>query len=198
MTIFPEVQEPPVAATLRAAATADGFGLSCEPVTGVLLRFLAASRAGGNLLELGTGYGVSTAWLTEGMTEGARLTTVDVDGHQTAVARKYLQEIAGIDFVVADAVGWMQTYDGPLFDLIFADSHFGKFENREDALRLVAPGGIYLVDDLLPQEHWPDPPKHQEKVNAFVADLCSREEYTSLSLDWGTGYQLIVRSAAHS
>src|SRR5436853_611551 len=53
---------PAVVADLLCEAETLGFRLSCEPLTGSLLRTLAASKPGGTLLELGTGVGVGTDW----------------------------------------------------------------------------------------------------------------------------------------
>ena len=39
------------------------FKMASEPLVGSLLRTLAASKAKGRFLELGTGTGLSTAWL---------------------------------------------------------------------------------------------------------------------------------------
>ena len=67
-----------------------GFRLASEPMTGSLLRALAASKPGGLLLELGTGTGVGTSWLLAGMTPDARLVTVDNDPAVMDVARRHL------------------------------------------------------------------------------------------------------------
>jgi predicted O-methyltransferase YrrM len=37
-----------------------------EPRTGAFLRELCAGKPGGNLLELGTGTGLATAWMLDG------------------------------------------------------------------------------------------------------------------------------------
>jgi len=67
-------------ATQRAARA--GFTMSCHPDTGRLLAVLAAAvPRGGRVLELGTGTGVGTAWLTHGL--GSRtdveVRTVEID-----------------------------------------------------------------------------------------------------------------------
>ena len=53
--------------------------MASEPKTGALLKTLAASRPAGRLLELGTGTGISAAWLLAGMDRAATLITVDND-----------------------------------------------------------------------------------------------------------------------
>ena len=45
-----------------------GFTMSCDPRTGRLLAVLAAAvPANGRVLELGTGTGAGTAWITHGL-----------------------------------------------------------------------------------------------------------------------------------
>ncbi|WP_234341616.1 hypothetical protein [Streptomyces sp. NRRL S-646] len=47
------------------------------------------------------------------------------------------------------AAGWRSTR-GERFDLVFADIWLGEFTHLEQALGLVAPGGVCLIDDLDP------------------------------------------------
>jgi hypothetical protein len=49
-------------------ATALGFPMPSEPRTGAFLRALCAGKPGGNLLELGMGTGLVTAWMLDGRT----------------------------------------------------------------------------------------------------------------------------------
>ena len=58
---------------IHAATEVLGFQMSSDLRTGVLLRTLAASKAGGKLLELGTGTGIGTSWLLDGMDAGKYL-----------------------------------------------------------------------------------------------------------------------------
>src|SRR4051794_22116841 len=67
----PTVRLPAMLAALFRENEQIGFQLASEQRTGVLLRVLAASKPGGHLLELGTGTGVGTAWLLDGMAEDA-------------------------------------------------------------------------------------------------------------------------------
>src|SRR5579872_4085081 len=49
------------------------------PMDGALLRCLAAGRPTGLIGEIGTGPGVSTAWLLSGMGSGARLISCEIE-----------------------------------------------------------------------------------------------------------------------
>ena len=54
---------PAVVKELAQAAATLGFTMSSNLLTGSLLRTLVASKPAGEILELGTGVGMGTAWL---------------------------------------------------------------------------------------------------------------------------------------
>ena len=61
------------------------------------------------------------------------------------------------------------------------------------ALACVRQGGFYVIDDLLPQENWPD--GHAAKVDALIADLERRPGFAVVRLAWASGLMLVVRQA---
>jgi len=66
-------QRPPQAYEAILADTRKiGFQSWCWPQIGALLRVLAATKPGGRMLEIGTGTGVGTCWLLDGMDAEAR------------------------------------------------------------------------------------------------------------------------------
>ncbi len=79
---------PPTVAAIHADTTAIGFNMASTDATGRMLRTLAAGKPGGRMLELGTGTGLATAWLLDGMDAAATLDTVDINPACVAVARK--------------------------------------------------------------------------------------------------------------
>jgi predicted O-methyltransferase YrrM len=172
-------------------SAARGFAMSCEERTGSLLATLVASKPGGRLLELGTGTGAGAAWLLDGADATASLTTVEVDPDVQAVAVKHLGTDSRVTFVTADADQWLSTYDGEPFDLAFVDCRPGKFYRLDDLLDLLQPGGLYVGDDLLPQSTWPA--DHQDRVDAFLADLPRVERLRSTTLAWASGLVVGVR-----
>jgi hypothetical protein len=73
-----DLNPPAALAAIRRAAHDHDFAMSCDDRTGALLRTLAAARPGGRVLELGTGAGVSTAWILDGMDGASSLLTIYV------------------------------------------------------------------------------------------------------------------------
>lgn len=65
------LKSPQIVDKIRSETNKIGFQMTSEPLTGSLLRILAASKPNGNFLELGTGTGVSTAWILDGMNKNS-------------------------------------------------------------------------------------------------------------------------------
>ena len=170
-----------------------GFGMPSERDTGALLRVLAAGRPAGQLLEIGTGTGLATAWLLDGMDSVSLLHTIDTDREVVAVARRYLGDDPRVRFVVADAIGWLEAHRHLSFDLIFADAIPGKYEQFATAWDRLKSGGIYVIDDMQPQGNWPE--GHGERVAGLLTSLNQRPDCKVVEMDWSTGLAIAVKSA---
>ncbi len=193
MDDFPRLSQLPTSLTeLQEAARTAGFTMSCEPRTGSLLATLAATRPGGRVLELGTGVGEGTAWLLSGMDATATLVTVEVDDSVQAVARKRFGGDERVAFVTGDGGPWLEGYGGAPFDLVFADTWPGKFTHLGAALDLVAPGGTYVVDDLMPAPGRPE--GHEAAVTDLLAALEGRSDFRTTRLTWSSGLLIAVRT----
>ncbi|MFZ0267242.1 O-methyltransferase [Caulobacter sp.] len=186
------------AATLPAAwrrtgiRTAElGFDMPSEPDTGALLRLLASSKPGGRLLELGTGTGLATVCLASGLAAGATLVSVDTDARVQAVAREALADDPRVSFVLADGLDFIGQQATESFDLIFADAWPGKYAGLDAALALLRPGGLYVIDDMLPQPNWPE--GHQARVDELARRLESHPDLATVSLSWASGLVISAR-----
>lgn len=168
-----------------------GFDMSCDPRTGALLRTLAAARPGGRILELGTGAGMSTAWLLDGMAADSSLLTVESEENLVEVARQHLGHDTRVRFVHGDAGALIERLDGERFDLVFADTWAGKFERLDETLELLAPGALYVVDDLLAQPSWPE--GHGPRAEALAERLMSDGRLRATRLDWSSGLIVAAR-----
>ncbi|MDR7117867.1 class I SAM-dependent methyltransferase [Caulobacter sp. BE254] len=168
-----------------------GFDMPSEAGTGAMLRLLAATKAGGRFLELGTGTGLATAWLLDGMAPDASLVSIDTDMGVQAVARAVLAGDPRVTFVIEDGLDYVRAQRPASFDLIFADAWPGKYEGLDETLALLGPGGLYVVDDMSPQPNWP--PGHQPRVDALVTRLKSHPDLATVALDWASGLVIAAR-----
>lgn len=168
-----------------------GFDMPSEAGTGAMLRLLAATKAGGRFLELGTGTGLATAWLLDGMGPDASLVSIDTDMAVQAVARAVLAGDPRVTFVIKDGLDYVRGQRPASFDLIFADAWPGKYEGLDETLALLGPGGLYVVDDMSPQPNWP--PGHQPRVDALVTRLKSHPDLATVALGWASGLVIAAR-----
>jgi predicted O-methyltransferase YrrM len=185
--------EPAAVARVVADTKTLSFNMLSEPRVGALLATLAAAKPGGRLLELGTGTGHGTAWLLSGMDPTATLDSVDNDDAVVAIARRHLARDRRVTFHVTDGALFLARRELEPFDLIYADAWPGKFSHLDRTLSLLRPGGMYVIDDLLPQANWPE--GHAPKVPALIDDIESRPEFATVRLAWASGLMLVVRRA---
>lgn len=173
-----------------------GFDMPSDLAAGALLRLLASSKPGGHFLELGTGTGLATAFLLDGMSANARLISVDNDKRCQTVAIEMLGDDPRVSFHLEDGVSFISRQNEETFDLIFADSWPGKYECLEETLALVKVGGFYIGDDMLPQSNWPQ--GHGPKAQTLLENILSMQGWSSLALDWGTGFVIAVKTGIAS
>ena len=159
--------------------------------TGSFLRTLASSKPKSNILELGTGTGLSTCWLLDGMCKDSKLTSVDNDSKYADIAETCLGKDPRVSFFITDGAAFLSTIRGNKYDLIFADTWPGKYDGLYTALGLLKKGGIYLIDDMLPQKNWPD--DHALKVEKLISTLENDRNYLMAKLSWSTGIIIVTR-----
>lgn len=183
---------PPASVALIESATEKlGFKMASDRKTGCLLRSLASSKPSGKILDLGTGTGLSAAWMLDGMDGASRLVSVDNDPEAVAIADNILGNDPRAEFHVQDGSDFLRNLAGEKFDLIFADTWPGKIWDLDLALNLLADGGIYVVDDMSYQPHWPD--DHLPKVESLIRELEGREDLICSKLCWSTGIMLVTK-----
>jgi len=170
---------------IEAETNSSGFTMASDVLTCSLLRTLAAAKPSGDFLELGTGTGLSAAWLLDGMDEDSQLTSIDNAGEFMSIARKYLGSDQRLRLIETDAEQWIQANTDATFDYIFADTWHGKFFSLDETLAMLKPGGFYIIDDMLPQPNWPE--GHAEKVDRLIIDLEARQDLVITKQHWATG-----------
>jgi demethylmenaquinone methyltransferase/2-methoxy-6-polyprenyl-1,4-benzoquinol methylase len=160
---------PAAVEAAQARAQAAGFTLSCESGVGRMLAVLASGApAGGRILEMGTGSGVGTAWIVEGIgrRNDVELVSIELDAATHAVAASAAWP-AWVRLLQGDVLSLLGGLGS--FDLIFADAQGGKWQGLDRTIAAVAPRGVLLVDDMTPQDWWTeDHRRNQEQVRATI------------------------------
>lgn len=186
-------REPKAYAALKQATAEAGFNMPSETGACALLRTLAASKPGGRFLELGTGTGLATAWLLDGMNASSTLISLDYDADCIALASAHLSDDKRLDLVCTDGGEWPPANGHQRFDFIFADTWHGKYLMLDETLTMLNPGGFYVIDDMLPQANWPG--SHQQKADDLINYLEEHSDFTMVKLDWSSGIILMVKEA---
>jgi len=137
-----------------------GFERSCTPEVGRLLHVLACARGRARVAEIGTGAGVGAAWLVSALAPDVPFFTAELDPARAGAARELFRDDANVHVLAGD---WRRTLppEAP-FDLLFFDAakQLRPREDGELAIGLLAPGGLAVLDDLIPsvREVWLEHP----------------------------------------
>ncbi len=148
----------PTDAVLEAAlgrSRAAGLpAIAVAPNQGKLLHLMAKQMGARRILEIGTLGGYSALWLARALPADGRLVSLEIDARHAEVARANLAE-AALDSVAevrtGRALDLLPTlaHEAP-FDLAFIDADKPSNPDYFDwALRLVRPGGLIVVDNVV-------------------------------------------------
>jgi predicted O-methyltransferase YrrM len=188
---------PPTRPTLldvvQESADRLGFTMSCDDSAGSLLATLAGYRPAGRLLEIGTGLGAATAWMLAGIDPAARLTTIEINPLRYAAAAVTFADDPRAEFVCADADEWLDTYDGAPFDLAFVNVRSEHFDRLDILVGLLNPGGLYIVNGLLPQHT--SPLRDPERIDK-LRQWWTHPDMVVYPVRWASGLLVAVKRSA--
>lgn len=176
---------------IERATMESGFTMPSDIMTCTLLRTLAASKPGSNFLELGTGTGLATSWILDGMDPYCSLISIDNDKKLLEIAGSFLGGDKRLQLIATDGEEWVMSNRHARFDYIFADTWHGKYLLLDEVLEMVNPGGFYIIDDMIPQSNWPDG-HHQKAVN-LVKYLDERPDFFITKQSWASGILVAVK-----
>lgn len=121
-------------------------------VQGRFLAMMVGLMQAKSILEIGTFTGYSAICMAEGLSNGGKVISIDINDEVLPIARKAVKQ-AGmqdkIELITGNAAEIMPTLQGP-FDLIFIDAdkrNYAKY--YELSLPLLRKGGLILADNVL-------------------------------------------------
>ena len=127
---------------------------------GRLLKMLVSMIRPKNILEVGTFSGYSAICMAEGLDEGGKVWTFEINDEMEDFTRPWIENspVADkIDFRIGDA-NIEAPKLGVTFDLAFVDGDKRTYvETYEMVLRLLRPGGYIIADNTLWDGHVTDP-----------------------------------------
>ena len=127
---------------------------------GRLLKMLVEMIKPKNILEVGTFSGYSAICLAEGLEEGGKVWTFEINDEQEDFTRPWIEGSGmadKIEFVIGDAISEAPKL-GIEFDMAFIDGDKRTYiETYEMVMQVLRPGGFILADNTLWDGHVVDP-----------------------------------------
>ena len=127
---------------------------------GRLLKMLVQMIRPKNILEVGTFSGYSAICMAEGLDDGGKVYTFEINDEQEDFTRPWIDNSPVADkiaFIIGDAITEAPKL-GIAFDMAFIDGDKRTYvETYETVLTLMKPGGFILADNTLWDGHVTDP-----------------------------------------
>ena len=186
------VREHPVLAQLREETShRSNFGMEIGPEQGALMQLLARTIGAKRYLEIGVFTGYSSLAVALALPPDGQIVACDVSDDYTSVARRSWK-LAGVDAKIdlrlapaLETLAGLEADNVEPFDMAFIDADKTNAENYyEAALRLVRPGGLILVDNVLWGGQVADPSVRDDDTAALRAlnAKAARDERVDVSL----------------
>jgi caffeoyl-CoA O-methyltransferase len=165
---------------------------------GTLLQMLIGSAGARRVLEIGTFTGFAAQMMAAALPDDGELITCDIDPEAIGVARSYFARSPHgrrISLREGSALETMRSLD-PGFDLIFIDADKVNYINYyEEALRLLAPDGLIVVDNVLWSGRVLEPKSDDDRaIVAFNEHVARDQRVIQVILTVRDGVMLARRS----
>ncbi len=116
------------------------------------LKWMLAVKRPIQILEVGTAIGFSALLMAQYNPVEGQITTIENYEKRIPIARENFKRAgreSQITLLEGDAADWLKKLEGP-YDFIFMDAAKGQYIHfMEDVLRLLAPDGILISDNVL-------------------------------------------------
>ncbi len=149
--------------------------LGCTPVlpgAAALLGLLARVSHARSVVEVGTGAGVAALHLLRGMPEDGVLTTIDLEVEHQRAAKQAFTEAgirpARVRAIPGRALDVLPRLTDAAYDLVLVDADVESLPRYvEQAVRLLRPGGLLVVDHALGGDRVADPARRDERTTTL-------------------------------
>jgi predicted O-methyltransferase YrrM len=189
---------------IRAHARAKAAEIGCvamSPGAGSILRTLAAAIAAQNVVEIGTGAGVSALWLLDGMHPDGVLTSVDIEAEHQLIAKDAISQ-SGIHqnrvrLINGRADEVLDRLTPAAYDLVLiAGKPVDLADHIARATVLLRTGGLLVIDRALWNDKLADPAQRDPDtvaVRVAIEAMASNEEFLASLLPVGGGLLVAVK-----
>lgn len=150
--------------------------MQISPEQGQFMQMLARLIGAENILEIGVFTGYSSLAVALVLPENGRILACDISEEYTAIAQRYWKKAGVADKVDLRLAPALETLDHLLktehaaetFDMAFIDADKESYlQYYERTLKLLRPGGLLLVDNVLWSGLPADPEHHDANTDAL-------------------------------
>ena len=189
---------------IRSHARAKAAEIGCVamgPGAGSIVRTLAAAVDAKNVVEIGTGAGVSALWLLEGMNSEGILTSIDNEAEHQLIAKDAISQ-AGISsnrvrLIHGNSQEVIDRLTESAYDLVLISGKPLELSaHLERAQKLLRPGGLLIIDRALWNDKLADSAQHDPETSAIrgvVENLALNEDLIGALLPVGGGLLVAVK-----
>jgi predicted O-methyltransferase YrrM len=176
---------PHVVAAAKQRAKELCYSKSCRDTVGRLLSALAAAvPTGGRILEIGTGAGVGTAWISSGLADRSdvELISVEIESRLADASRQWPWP-SWVRIIGGDVTEILPGLGG--FQLVFADASPYKYTHIDSVIRAMCCRGVLVLDDLDLSMH--ESETCRADIEGLRRFLLYHPQLQTCELDWSTG-----------
>ncbi len=193
-------EDHPVAAARARAKEVGSYEPS--PALGATLAFIAALIDARNVVESGTGAGVSALWLLRGMPNESALTSIDVESEFARLTREALADAEisphRVRLITGDVLDVLSRLTDGAYDMVVLRNDPRDMAVALDhAYRLLRAGGVVAIDRALWSGRVPDPAQRDELTIAMrelgKAIRAAADRWKPLLTPMGEGLLLAIR-----
>ena len=174
------------------AAVPDVAEMQISPEQGQFMTFLAKALGARRAIEVGTFTGYSAICTARGLAEGGNLICIDTSDEWTKIARRFWKEAkleSRIELRLGDGVDQLDRMiasgESGNYDLAFHDADKTRSQAYvERFLRLLRPGGIFLVDNALREGRVLDPEAASDAESTRAIAEMNRRLRDDDRVDW--------------
>lgn len=161
--------------SVKQAARARGIENGVVDVsqgTGAYLRQLAHQIKAQSVVEIGTGSGVGSLWLLEGMLSSGTLTSIDDEMEHTSIAKLAIADAdiaqSRVRLITNSVMDVMTKLTDRAYDLVvFRHNPEDLSFAISEAHRILRSGGVFVVDNFFGGSKVPDPAQRDPKTVAL-------------------------------
>lgn len=141
-------------------------------IQGRLLKFIVKMIRPKRILEIGTFTGYSALCMAEGLDEGSKIITFEVEDELEDFTRRWIEgseHASKVEFIIGDALEIVPRM-GERFDMVFMDGNKRDYiKYYELAMEYLNDGGWILADNTLWDGHVIEPERQDAQTNGVRA-----------------------------